>query len=163
MTGETSQHKEATHMCPSILGILCALAVCGTALEATAVAQAPQGQYTTTIGTAHDNKTGLTWERSPGLTPISWSVAKTYCAGLGATLGGTGWRVPTAKELQTIVDDSRSGPSIDTSVFGMAQLTFFWSSSVVFNQPTNPWAVDFGAGFMIPGLTMANVRCVMRP
>src|SRR5664279_4073220 len=83
------------------------------ALTSAAGADAPAGRYTVTSGTVYDSKTKLTWQQVVPATGYIWAAAKTYCVGVGASLGGTGWRLPTRNELLTIVDYSRTNPSID--------------------------------------------------
>jgi Protein of unknown function (DUF1566) len=72
-----------------------------------------------------DLKTGLIWQTcSLGMT---WS-AQEGCAGerashrfkdavAAAGTAGHGWRLPTASELASLIDDSCGKPAIDTSVF----------------------------------------------
>ena len=62
-----------------------------------------------------DRGTGLTWQRRPGTETYGFSEAQAYCSAL--TLEGTGWRLPSMKELQTIVDESRSDPALDPEIF----------------------------------------------
>jgi hypothetical protein len=130
------------------------------ALTTPAHANAPAGQYTTANGTVYDNRTKLTWQQTVPSTTYTWAGAKTCCAGLN--LGGTGWRLPTVKELQTIVDDSQSSPSIDTTAFLSTSASWFWSSSPMAGSSTNAWGVNFNYGdtgdFAVSN--MFNVRCV---
>jgi hypothetical protein len=77
---------------------------------------------------------------------------------VGTTLGGTGWRLPTIKELQTIVDESR--PSIDPTAFPGAPLGNYWSSSPVAGRPSDAWDINFnGATGPDAMSTLDNVRC----
>jgi hypothetical protein len=79
-------------------------------------ADAPVGRYIVANGTVTDMKTHLVWQqRDDGMTR-TWDSAGTYCAGL--SLDGEGWRLPTIKELQTIVDYSKTNPSIDSRFTG---------------------------------------------
>jgi hypothetical protein len=99
----------------SIHRFLGALAIIAVALPTSADASAPAGRYVVTNGgtgngTVYDTKTKLTWQQTVSSTTYTWADAKTYCAGVGTSLGGTGWRLPTLKELQTIVDYSQSNP-----------------------------------------------------
>ena len=90
----------------SLLRFLGAIIVAAV-VTAPAWATAPSGRYTITAGTVYDTKTKLTWQQPGPSATYTWAAAKTYCAGLGSSLGGTGWRLPTIKELQTIVDNSK--------------------------------------------------------
>jgi len=135
-------------------------------LSMPARADAPAGRYTYIAAsvTVYDTKTKLTWQRSvaPGL--YSWSAAKTYCAGVGATLGGTGWRLPTIKELPTLVDFAlTTGARIDPNAFPSTPAAGFWSSSLLASSSASAWFVDFGGGSTPYGFGIngnANVRCV---
>jgi len=58
-------------------------------------------------GTITDQATGLTWQQDDNGSGVIWEDALDYCEDL--TLGGQDdWRLPNAKELQSIVDYSRS-------------------------------------------------------
>jgi hypothetical protein len=151
-----------------IFRFLAAVAVV-VALTASADASAPAGRYVVTSGgtgngTVYDTKTKLTWQQTVPSTAYTWANAKTYCAGVGASLGGTGWRLPTCKELQTIVDDSQTNPSIDTTAFPSTPAAWFWSSSPVAGSPSYAWLVNFNNGYtynFYDGFTDTDsVRCV---
>jgi hypothetical protein len=151
-----------------IFRFLAAVAVV-VALTASADASAPAGRYVVTSGgtgngTVYDTKTKLTWQQTVPSTAYTWANAKTYCAGVGASLGGTGWRLPTCKELQTIVDDSQTNPSIDTTAFPSTPAAWFWSSSPVAGSPSYAWLVNFNNGYtynFYDGFTdTLSVRCV---
>jgi hypothetical protein len=139
------------------------VAVLTVLLSASAEADAPAGRYTVAAGTVYDMKTKLTWQRAvPASSMYSWADAKTYCQTLGATLDGTGWRLPTIKEIQTIVDESRSFPSIDPTAFPDTPATNFWSSSVSAGSSAGAWFINFGSGvpYFFAMTEMLNVRCV---
>jgi hypothetical protein len=97
-------------------------------------------------GLVHDQTTGLTWQQA--FEPASQNDAKTLCANLG-----TGWRLPSLTELQTIVDDTKSvPPTIDIDAFpntpgGLNDLTTFWTSSPSTRFEGRAWYVDFHLGF----------------
>lgn len=81
-------------------------------------AGAPLGRYTAQGPVVIDNLTHLTWQAvvatsggQDGAGRSTWADAKSTCA----TLGG-GYRLPTAKELLTLIDFSRTSPAIDTSL-----------------------------------------------
>lgn len=150
------------------LGRIAVCAVC-VALPATpAAASAPAGHFAATSGGVHDTKTNLTWQEPAPPGAFSWAMAKTYCPTLGS-----GWRLPTVKELLTIVDDSRSDPSIDPTAFSALSASTslaFWSSSPVALPPDMPpngppihaWIVHFGQGTTLSTdpLELDRVRCV---
>jgi len=142
--------------------IVLSLAAVGVVLGLTvaAHANAPAGLYTTANGTVHDSKTNLTWQQEAPSTTYVWADATTYCSGL--SLVGGGWRLPTVKELLTIVDWSRSNPSIDPNAFPSAPAYSFWSSSRSASSSSRAWYVEFYAGQVseFEVSTTCAVRCV---
>jgi len=152
----------------SILRRLGALAVIVATSPRSVDAAAPAGHYVVTPGsgtgngTVYDSKSKLTWQQTASSTTYTWDAAKTYCAGVGTGLGGTGWRVPTIKELLSIVDFSQTAPAIDPNAFPSTPLRVFWSSSPIAGKPSSAWGVDFNDGYPYgPGVSNTyNVRCV---
>jgi hypothetical protein len=124
---------------------------------AVARANSPGGRYTIGTGTILDTKTNLTWQQPAPTGTYTWANAKTYCSTLG-----TGWRLPTIKELQTLVDYSRSdSPKID-SAFSGTVADHYWSSTVLAGSPSSAWSLGFSDGLTgNPDLpVMIYVRCV---
>jgi len=88
-------------------------------------------------GTISDTATGLMWTRADSGKPMNWQQALAFCEGLEAA-GHRDWRLPDAKELQSLVDytrapdasdPSRRGPAIDP-VFQITNVeSWFWSST----------------------------------
>ncbi len=139
-------------------------------------------------GTIRDNVTGLTWMKcSLGLSgndcatgPLAianwYQLTGTYDAVYNTTsinicrnlsLAGTGWRLPTALELQMIVDFGRFQPAIDTAYFPNTKSARYWASTVYAADPSHAWTVDFtyGARSMdtandSPKSSKLAVRCV---
>jgi formylglycine-generating enzyme required for sulfatase activity len=133
------------------------------ALTFPARASAPPGRYTVSGGTVLDTKTKLTWQQQTPTTLYTWADAKTYCAGLGGTLGGSGWRLPTIRELVTLIDYSQGTPPvIDTTTFPGTPVADFWSSSPQAGSSTNVWEVWFYFGNPRVSATTStlNVLCV---
>jgi len=156
----------------SILRLLGAIAIIALTLPTSADASAPAGRYVVTSGgadagtgngTVYDTKTKLTWQQTAPM--YSWANAKTYCASaaVSASLGGTGWRLPTIKELQTIVDYSQYSPAIDSTAFPSTPPIWFWSSSLCAGQSSCVWIINFGDGHTVTETALTNgayVRCV---
>jgi Protein of unknown function (DUF1566) len=119
-------------------------------------ANAPADHFTATLGSVTDNLTGLSWQQAISASSYTQAGAATYCSGLG-----NGWRVPSMNELQTIVDDSRANPAIDTSVFPSTPVEYFWTSSPVVGIPYM-LAVDFTDGRTngLDETSLRRVRCV---
>jgi len=132
-------------------------------LALTAEASAPPGRYTITTDTVFDTVTGLTWQRNISPTQYTWANATTYCQNLN--LGGAVWRLPTIKELQSLVDIRASNPAIDLTAFPAAPAAGFWSSTQGVDPgapAANAWLVNFANG-STPALLLTNtarVRCV---
>jgi hypothetical protein len=117
------------------------------ALSVSARANAPAGHYAASNGVVVDRKTGLSWQQVAPTIKYTWPDAMTYCGGLSAMLGGSGWRLPAIKELQSLVDDTITPPSIDTSANGFpgtATDAAYWSATTIAGMPTFAWWVFFG-------------------
>jgi hypothetical protein len=95
-------------------------------------------------GTVTDQRTGLMWQQGePG--SMTWGAALVHCEGL--SLGGhTDWRLPNVKELESITDDARYNPAIDTTYFPNAQASDYWSSTTYASYPDYAWHVHFYGG-----------------
>jgi hypothetical protein len=95
-------------------------------------------------GTITDRATGLTWMQADNGEGVVWEDALNYCANLELA-GITDWRLPDAKELQSIVDYSRSPDTTQSAASdplfkvsylpdginnsGAANYPFFWTST----------------------------------
>jgi alpha-tubulin suppressor-like RCC1 family protein len=114
-------------------------------------------------GTVLDTGTGLTWQQAAPAQTYSLGDAIDYCANNTAGLPGAGWRLPSMKELQSIVDDSRTLPSIDPNAFPGTQYDLgFWSATPTAWVPGYAWRVRFNHGKAehSPVDTALRVRCV---
>ncbi len=109
--------------------------------------------------TVSDNATGLMWQKEDNGEGVIWSEALDYCEDL--LLGQKDdWRLPNAKELQSIVDYSRSpdttnsaaiDPIFETSSIinerDESDYPFFWSSTTHIRYPndySNAAYISFG-------------------
>ncbi|MBN1522963.1 MAG: DUF1566 domain-containing protein [Spirochaetales bacterium] len=92
-------------------------------------------------GTVTDHATGLMWQKADSGKGMDWEHALAYAETLSAA-GHNDWRLPSAKELQSIVDYSRSPQTSNSAaidpVFAISSITdpngktnypFFWSST----------------------------------
>ena len=108
-------------------------------------ADAPPGHFTTLgDGTVRDNETGLVWQQGVSPSAQGQAASMTYCADL--SLAGGGWRLPSILELGSIVDETRSTPAIDPTVFSGTPSELFWSASSVAGSPSLGWFVNFSNG-----------------
>jgi hypothetical protein len=157
-----------TSMAPVLGGAALAMSVVSFVFAARAAA--PAGRYQIGTGTVYDTKTKLTWQQTvpSGTYTFDYSgssstSAQVYCASL--SLSGGGWRVPTMKELPTLVDYSVAspGPTIDASAFPSTPAVEFWSATPDGMISRGVWVVDFSTGARVgimATIAMLNVRCV---
>jgi len=93
-----------------------------------------------------DITTGLQWQDNMDAKTVElkWEEAIDYCENL--TLGGFyDWRLPNIKELQSMVDYTRS-PALDTSVFQYYNIAYMWSSTTYVNNHQGAWILWPGSG-----------------
>jgi len=92
-------------------------------------------------GTVTDLATGLMWQKADSGQGLNWEQALSYAENLNFA-GYSNWRLPNAKELQRILDYSRSpqtsntaaiDPVFETSIIkdlvGERQYPYFWTST----------------------------------
>jgi len=124
-------------------------------------AAAPVGRYVVSVDVVQDTVTGLVWQRASSAGSVL-SAARDSCRTL--SLGGTSgnWRLPTKKELETIVDVRSFEPSIDSLAFPNTPSTQFWTSTAVAGSGGAQWVVDFASGASVDSdvTTLSAVRCV---
>ena len=126
--------------------VLVVAALALTRWSVAARADAPAGRFAAAGGIVTDAKTGLRWQQTLDKAGTLAEV-KAYCASLD--LQGTGWRVPTMKELETIVDDSRYQPALDPIfAFGITAFSWvIWSSTPLSGlESSYGWFVSFSDG-----------------
>ena len=118
-------------------------------------------------GTITDRATGLMWAQADSGAGMDWEHALAYIQTQNAAnaLGHGDWRLPSAKELQSLVDYTRSpgatdaarvGPAIDpmftctptTNEAGDADYPYYWTSTSAIAQANEAyvfaWYVAFG-------------------
>ncbi|MCX8517073.1 MAG: DUF1566 domain-containing protein, partial [Rhodoferax sp.] len=136
------------------------------------VPNASGGTYVTTE-CVKDNITGLVWEgktasgmRAGSKTYTNYHISysgtqdqmdaadNTYgyvvAVNTSGLCGFTDWRLPTVKELQTLVNYGVADPSptIDTTLFPNTQGGYYWSSSRNVDINSHAWGVDFVHGLV---------------
>ena len=138
-------------------------------------------------GTVTDNNTGLMWQKcsvgqnndascSGSAATYNWyqasgtydatynSSSQNVCGSLN--LGGhSDWRLPSKKELITIVDYSvpYPGPTIKAAFFPMTIASVYWSSTTYAGYPDGAWGVYFYGGavyYYYKDVYYDYVRCV---
>ncbi len=116
-----------------------------SATHTRAGADAPADRYTVDApgGLVTDERTGLVWQHPPAAIAYTWEEARVYCSDLRLARTG-GFRVPTLKELLTLVDPVRIGPAIDLTAFPSTPSDWFWTAST--RHASGPAAVSFQTG-----------------
>lgn len=136
----------------------CALA----ALSGTAAhADAPPDRYAinSTQGLVTDLRTGLVWQQMPSAMQYTWSAATTYCRNLNVA-GMTGFRIPTLKELMTLVDPTRVRPAIDAKAFPNTALAWFWTAANRASVGVASVSFETGGSGYFAETNQLRVRCV---
>lgn len=101
-------------------------------------------------GTISDNATGLMWMQNDNGSPVSWENALSYAENFSFA-GYSDWRLPDIKELNSIVDYSRSPETSNSAAInplfnctqiineaGSLDYPYYWSSTTFCSQsPTN--------------------------
>jgi hypothetical protein len=128
-------------------------------------------------GTVTDNATGLMWSQNDSGTGMNWEDALAWVQQKNAEnyLGYSDWQLPNAKELQSIVDYSRSpdatGSAAIDPVFnttqiineaGQADYPFYWTSTTHIRFGGNGGAgvyISFGRGLgSMDGVNVIDVH-----
>ncbi len=125
-------------------------------------------------GTITDNYTGLVWVKcSQGNTGSScnigsptlraWSKARSECDDL-VFAGNSNWRMPTLKELQSIVDSGRANPAINKNFFSGSNYPY-WASTAPAGYSSSRFTVVFADGVVYykDMNNYAATRCVHDP
>ena len=147
----------------AVLAVLSLVAVVARLPPPTAQpAKATAGRFAVQEGgkTVLDRLSGLRWQQGFSASPMDWAAAKTWCSANTPALPGSGWRLPTVRELDTVVDRQTQQPASD-AVFGAPPSEYFWTSTPWVGGGS-AWVVGFGYGSS-NSLDTSNtyrVRCV---
>ena len=116
--------------------------------------KASDSQFELTEILAVDPGTGLVWRRDVQ-TASSQSEAEDLCNAIDSS----SFRLPTLKELLTIVDETKIDPAIDEETFSVTDRLTFWTSTKA-NDTSR--LVDFARGATETGSVAETyaVRCV---
>jgi hypothetical protein len=92
-----------------------------------------------------DRETGLVWERTPsGTGGFDWGAAVDQCAD-ASTGGRYGWRLPSAPELESLIDPTQHGLPVG-SPFILTGDGQYWSATTLAEGPTSAFFVGFDGG-----------------
>lgn len=97
-------------------------------------------------GTVSDTSTGLMWQQETPDIPMTWKQALSYCESLHLA-GYKDWRLPSKKELRSLVDYSQYKPAIDTHYFQDTLSIFYWSSTTNADSTDAAWGEHFSDGY----------------
>lgn len=158
---------KSTRFFVCIVGLLAALpplAWSGCVVPAGASGSNPNSRYVISLynDEVYDTQTNITWQRCP----YNWNVSldgKSCMKMLGAQdawsqrtgshLGpadwtSRGWRIPTGRNLKTLLDHVCSNPAINQEVFPNTPTSNFWTSDGHMNSHGHNfyYFVDFAGG-----------------
>lgn len=151
------------------------LATCTLTTAAHACPSTASGRFAihTSGDEVTDTHTGLTWRRcSEGQ---NWNTSTQSCDGTPSNMTHEqamahaqaqegGWRVPSVKELQTLVDRACRNPAIDSNLFPSTAATWYWTSTPRAGVlPGYVWGISFGNGLVGEGLVGDGRRNDSRP
>ncbi|MDF3071722.1 MAG: hypothetical protein K0R38_7323 [Polyangiaceae bacterium] len=107
------------------------------------------GELEVGTGVVTDTMTRLTWQASElTATPRTWVEALEYCESLSLA-GENDWRLPSIKELATLVDETATASPAIAASFGAGAEQKYWSSSPAAPFLSDPAAFVLDTGFGI--------------
>jgi len=158
---EMNKVKVNSHM-PGLIGFLLLLGSFVAQAQTCNIAiplNSPDSRYQNNgDGTVIDLYTGLMWQRctagrsgvdctSGNATRFTWEEALQYPSDINASGGYAGmndWRLPNAKELDSLVEYSCINPAINATFFPETSDFLYWSSSPYYSL--RAWSINFAAG-----------------
>ena len=122
---------------------------------------APDSRYSVQAdGTVRDLQTSLVWQRcsqgqagsscSGTASLTNWAQALVLASN-SSFAGQSDWRLPSSKELQTLVEYGCNNSSINLNVFPNTPSNWFWSSTTVAGFASVAWNVNFNFGLLNDG------------
>ena len=108
------------------------------------------------------SQSNLIWQDDEAVITQELSIdeAKSYCQSLKLN-GYDDWRLPTIKELFSIVDINKRAPAITQDISRCAD-DYYWSSTIFVGDNYSYWSIDFNSARVKsfnPNRSL-HVRCV---
>ena len=127
---------------------------CTGTLVANTSSANPSGSPSTDWACTKDNHTNLIWSLQT-VSGVTWADATSTAGGSpiaahnGASRCGfaTDWRVPTRRELLSIVHHGAYSPAIDGAYFPSTVNYWYWTNDFYAPDPALAWGVGFYNGF----------------
>lgn len=111
----------------------------------------------------NDNKTGLMWQDNSAAKHIKkdWQGALDFCSELRLA-GYDDWRLPSIKELETIIKISKDNPAIKNGFKNVGVSGYYWSSTAHESSEEFAWMMNFKRGYEYNNYKTYEryVRCV---
>jgi len=119
----------------------------------------PTSRFVASNGLVSDTLTNLVWQQEASATTMTWVAAQSYCS-----VAGVAFRLPTLKELESLVDVTvTSGSTITQTAFPNTPQEDFLTSSPYAGSSGYSWFVSFYWGWSNVTYVAGNylgVRCV---
>lgn len=106
-----------------------------------------------------DPETGLEWQSEP-TEPMTWHEAQAYARSLLLD-GKKDWRLPTLKELESLLDRKRYRPVMRAEI-PFSDRRSYWSSTTFGPDRNNAWIVMFDGAYVLSyyKTNRYHIRCV---
>ena len=156
------------------LCLVSVVAMAGVGVVRTLRADAPPGHFKSEGGTVIDAKVHLEWQQTGapknagGTDLYTWAEASAYCTSL--SLKGGGWRLPSVKEMLSLIDRSQRTVLVDRKEFTDTvdavtpggPRSWSWTATGVHGTPGERWVMYFfdGGPRPAPPTNGYRVRCV---
>lgn len=101
-------------------------------------------------GTVTDISNHLMWSKATVFEEAVGQFEAVQICGALSLAGHTDWRLPTDRELQSLVDRSRFDPTIDTESFPDTSNDWYWTVTECAWAAYDAWAIHFGYGHISP-------------
>lgn len=121
----------------------------------------PHPRFDVDKETVMDRMTGLVWSRDAGLSqfPLSWQEAVDHARELSDArwVNRTGWRLPTRRELFSLVSHARVNPAVvDPSLFEGLFNGYYWTGTPCARMSDQAWCVHVAGGRVVRGMKHAS-------